>query len=175
MSRKRAQVWVETVIYTTIAFGMIAIVLTFAKPKIENMQDKAIIDQSYELIRNLDNTLTALRQSASGNQRAIEIYIKKGSFEIDALNEKIKFVMDTGAEYSELGESIEREGILITTEKGLEKNKVTLEKDYSSELFLSYNGQNQSKLLEKSSIPYKFVITNLGSDGDLTKLDVRSS
>ncbi len=34
---KRAQIWIETMIYTLIAFIMLGLVLAYAKPKIEAM------------------------------------------------------------------------------------------------------------------------------------------
>ena len=55
INSKHGQVWVETVIYTLIAFALIGTVLTFVKPKIEEMQDSAIISQrnnSFIYIRN---------------------------------------------------------------------------------------------------------------------------
>ena len=42
----KAQIWIETVIYTLIAFVILGAVLGFAKPKIEELQDKSIIEQS---------------------------------------------------------------------------------------------------------------------------------
>ena len=41
------QVWVETVTYTLIAIVMIGLVLSFAKPKIEELQDKTIIFSAF--------------------------------------------------------------------------------------------------------------------------------
>ena len=49
--KKNGQVWVETVIYTLIAFSLIAAVLAFVKPKIDELQDKAIIEQSIGMIK----------------------------------------------------------------------------------------------------------------------------
>lgn len=71
----RAQVWIETVLYTLIAFVMIGLVLAYAKPKIEELQDKTIIEQSIEMLKNIDSTILTI--GAPGNQRLIEIGIKK--------------------------------------------------------------------------------------------------
>ena len=42
----KGQIWVETMVYTLIAFALIGIVLMFVKPKIEEIQDTSIIEQS---------------------------------------------------------------------------------------------------------------------------------
>ena len=49
----KGQIWIETVIYTLIIFVMIGLVLSFAKPKIEEMQDKAIIEQSIAMMKDI--------------------------------------------------------------------------------------------------------------------------
>ena len=48
--RKKGQIWVETVIYTLIAFAMIGLALSFVKPKIDEIQDRGIIEQSITLL-----------------------------------------------------------------------------------------------------------------------------
>ena len=45
-SNYKGQVWIETVVYTLIAFAILGAILGFAKPKIEQLQDKSIIEQS---------------------------------------------------------------------------------------------------------------------------------
>ena len=45
-SDKKAQVWIETVIYTLIALALIGTVLAFVKPKIQEIQDKIVKIQS---------------------------------------------------------------------------------------------------------------------------------
>jgi len=44
-SKKKGQVWIETVTYTLIAFVLIGLILAFVKPKIDELQDKALIDR----------------------------------------------------------------------------------------------------------------------------------
>ena len=59
---KKAQVWVETVIYTLIAFIMIGTVVTFAKPKIEEIQDKVILEQSLKLINDINTVILDIKR-----------------------------------------------------------------------------------------------------------------
>ena len=77
--KKGGQVWIETVIYTLIAFGLIAAVLAFVKPKIDEAQDKAVIEQSISMVKAVDSLIRETIQGGAGNKRILEISIKKGS------------------------------------------------------------------------------------------------
>jgi len=128
---KKAQIWVETVVYTLIAFVMIGLVLTFIKPKIEEMQDKAIIDQSLEIIKSIDKIITEI--GIPGNKREIEIGIKKGVLKIDGTNDKIVFEIESKYEYSEVGSLVTdpTSGIEIRTENEGRIHTISLTKKYS--------------------------------------------
>ena len=70
MNKRRGQVWVETVVYLLVAFVMIGLVLSFIKPKIEELKDKSITEQSIEILKNIDNSI--LTMGDSGNKRVLE-------------------------------------------------------------------------------------------------------
>ena len=57
---KRGQVWVETLLYTLIAFVMIGIVLYFASPRISSAQDKAILDQTVKIMEDINTLVTTI-------------------------------------------------------------------------------------------------------------------
>jgi hypothetical protein len=170
--RNRGQVWVETVIYTLIALVMIGAVLTFAKPKIEQMQDKATIAQTIELLENLNTIILDVRK-VSGNQRVFDIGIKKGEMIIDAENEKISFEIESKHEYSQIGEKIKRGSVDILTEEISEKKlyKVILTLDYLNSRydFQLKSGENVRKITKAASL-YKIFIVNKGQaiDGRTT-------
>ncbi|MCK4647831.1 hypothetical protein KAT24_02790 [Candidatus Pacearchaeota archaeon] len=160
---KRSQVWVETVIYTLIAFVMIGLVLTFAKPQIEKLQDKTLIDQSITMLKEIESTI--LNIGCSGNKRILELGIKKGELRIDGINDMIIFEMESRHTYSEPGEKIETEGnIFAFTETKGNVNIVNLTRDYSSAYNLQYDGENELEILSKSSVPYKLLLKNEGED-----------
>ena len=79
----RGQVWVETVIYTLIAFVLIGAVLAIAQPRIEEIQDKAFIEQSFGVMKDIDNIILSLAQGGVGNKRVVELGLKKGNLIID--------------------------------------------------------------------------------------------
>ena len=158
--KKRGQIWVETMIYTLVAFALIAAVLFFVKPKVEEIQDHALIEQSLEVMKYFDSTILELSQSVSGNKREIEIGIKKGTLEIDGVNNKIIFEMESKYEYSEPGETFLESSLNILTEKIGDENKITISKEYDYDL--KFNNLDESKLISASSTPYTIFVSNKG-------------
>ena len=169
---KRGQIWVETVIYTLIAFVMIGLVLAYAKPKIEELQDKSIIEQSIGMMKDIDSTILTI--GCPGNQRAIELGIKKGTLKIDGVNDLIIFEIESKHTYSEPGTDISDGNLIIRTEKRGKFNIVNLTRDYSEGYDITYQGKDELKLISKSSIPYKVFISNKG-DEDKIVIDVEVS
>lgn len=156
------QVWIETVIYTLIAFVMIGLVLSFAKPKIEEMQDKAILQQSTEMLKEIDSTI--LTMGTAGNQRLLEIGIKKGVFRIDGSigEDKLVFELETKSVYSEPDKEINDGSITIMTKKASGYNIVTLTRDYSDSYDIRVDGADDIKEITKGSVPYRLSILNEG-------------
>jgi hypothetical protein len=161
---RSGQVWVETVIYTLIAFVMIGLVLSYAKPKIEQIQDNAILKQSTEIIKQIDSTILTI--GGAGNQRILEIGIKRGSLKIDGINDKIFFEMESKSVYSEPGKNISDGNVVILTQKKTGYNLITLTIDYSSSKDLKFEGKDILKAIEKSSTSYKLSISNEGENSN---------
>jgi uncharacterized protein (UPF0333 family) len=159
--KKRGQVWIETVIYLLIAFVMIGLVLSFVRPKIEEMRDKAIIESSLEVMKNIDNLILTI--GSPGNKRLIDLSIKKGALIIDGENNKMIFEMESRYIYTEPGESIAIGNMVAkTTDKG-EYNIITITRDFGANYDLTYQGANIEKKLNKASTPYKLYMTNNGA------------
>ena len=131
LKNSRGQVWVETVIYLLIAFVMMGLVLSFIRPKIEELRDKTIIEQSLEIIKEIDNSIVTI--GSPGNRRLMEIGIRKGSFTIDSANDTIIFRMDSKYVYTEPGKIVWIGNIQALTEERGSINAVSLERDVSSE------------------------------------------
>ncbi len=156
----RGQVWVETVIYLLIAFVMMGLVLSYVKPKIEDMRDQTIIKQSIEIIKEIDNSVTTI--GSTGNKRLIEVGVKKGDFIIDSTRDFIIFEVETDYKYSESNEAIYDGNIKITTEGENQYSKVRLERDFSEEYDFIYDGSAVNKTLTKASSAYNLFIENKG-------------
>lgn len=159
---KKAQIWVETVIYILIAFVMIGLVLSFVRPKIEELQDKAVIDQTVGLINTLDGVFSEI--VVPGNKRIVDVTIKKGDLAFDVINDSVTFEIDSSYVYSEPGEAVMIGNINVSTVDKGKYSHVILTRNYSSQYNLTYKGGETKKILSKSTVPYKMVITNKGED-----------
>jgi len=160
----RGQVWIETVIYTLIAFVMIGLVLSYARPKIEELQDRAILQQSTEMMKKIDSTISGM--AGAGNQRILEIGIKDGTLKIDAVNNKIIFELESKSVYSEPGKQINDGSVIVLTETKTGYNLVTLTSDYSSNYDLKFEGRDELKTMSKASNPYELYILNEGENAN---------
>lgn len=172
--KKRGQALIEAVIYILIALVLIGLVLSFVYPKIEEIQDKTIIEQSIAMMEDIKNTIIELRQGGPGNQRILELGIKKGTLQIDGENDLIIFSMEGKHTYSEPGRDYLQGDIIIHTTKQGELNIVTLTLDYSKENHnMTFNGRDDSKLLTRASIPYNLMFSNEGEDeGENIVIDI---
>ena len=176
---RRGQVWVETVVYTLIALTIIGIFITFAKPKIEEIQDKAIIDQSIVMLDDINEIVLSIAQGGAGNQRVIEIGIKKGTLEIDGINDQVIFELEGKHTYSEPGDDgqpgpfINIGNILARTKKVGKISTVSLLSNYTNKYDITYNGLDDKKLLTRAPVPYELSISNKGDVGGATLIDFK--
>lgn len=159
---RRGQIWVETVIYTLIAFSLMGLVLAFVIPKIEEARDKGTIEQSVGVLQDIDSLIRNL--GGPGNQRILELGINKGSISVDAVNDSIFFELESRYQYSQPGENVNIGKIIVHTEGGGKINIVTLTLNYSTEYNISYHGQEQTKTLSKAPVPYSLSISDRGAD-----------
>src|SRR3989344_4085911 len=114
LKNKRAQIWVETTIYTLIGLTIIGLVLSFAKPKIDSKKDEIIIDQSLEALSNIESKILEVKQ-ATGNKRIIELKIGKGDLVIDSVSDTISWKIPSRLMYSQEDSPINVGKIKVTT------------------------------------------------------------
>lgn len=160
-NNKRGQIWVETVIYTLIGLAIIGIVLTIAKPKIEEKKDSIVIEQAIEALKNIDSKITDVRV-AEGNRRSIELKIGRGDLVIDLDEDKINWVIDSSFEYSEFGKTVPVGKVKVLTE---DENplKVILGLDYAIDL--TYDGESSGvRQINSAPNPYTILVENKGRD-----------
>ncbi len=162
LDQKKGQIWVETIIYTLIAFALIGLVLAFVKPKIEELQDKGIIEQSISVLENIDLIIKNLGDP--GNQRIIDLKISKGTLNIDGENDKLFFEIESRHIYSEPGKDVMVGDIIVFTEKKGKLNDVTLTRDYDGEYDITYDNRNELKKIGRASTSYPILIANKGEN-----------
>ena len=161
-NKKRGQIWVETIIYTLIAFVLIGLVMAFVKPKIEEIRDKNIIEQSISILQDINSLIKDL--GVSGNQRVIQLGISEGTLNINGETDILFFEIESRNVYSEPGENVTIGNIIVFTEEKGKINDVTLTLDYEEDYNLTYQNRDELKMISAASTPYTLLITNKGKD-----------
>jgi len=175
---KSGQVWVETVIYTLIALTIIGLFLSFAKPKVEEIQDKAIVEQSVGMLEDINSVILSIVEGGAGNQRVLELGIKKGALIIESNKDQISFEMDGKYTYTEPGINgaqgpyITVGNVIATTKKIGKINTVTLISNYSNIYNITYQNEDKTKVVSKSPAPHRISILNRGEIGGINQIDL---
>lgn len=166
----RGQVWVETVIYTLIGLAVIGILLAVSKPKIEQMKDKIIIEQSIKSLNEISTRIYDV-QIATGNKRVLDLKVSKGTFYINASDgaDRIGWIMESNYKYSEVGSEVNLGNMKVkTTDAG----------PYLVEMWMTYpvnisnDGREDYASYEQSPTLYKLTIENNGKVGFKTNVDL---
>jgi len=183
--KKRGQVWVETVIYTLIAFALIGSVLAFIKPEIDKQKDKSILVYELGMMNSLDETFNRVMQSSPGNVGTFQLSIRKGTLIIDGSvrnkdtpldqppvkKDKIQFIMESNYEYSEAGIGVINvsggTGITVDTYKKGRIYMVNFTKEYDYDI--TTNGNDERKEITYSQTMYDIQLANKkDDDGKIT-------
>ena len=171
-SKKKGQVWIETVTYTLIAFVLIGLILAFVKPKIDELQDKALIDQSINVLKQIDFVINEVYQEGVGNKRMIEIGLKEGQITFNSTNDSISFFFEGKYMYSEPGLQYKEGSFDVLTSKLGSTYKVLIKKEYPN-FNLTYFGKEDSKALSKSTTPYELFISNKGGTSQVIDFPIK--
>lgn len=171
--QKKAQVWVESVLYTLIGLAVIGLLLAVTRPKIAQIQDQYIIQQTIRALNEVDNKMLEIKQ-ATGNRRVIQFQLSRGELTIDGANDNIQWKL-TGSNYmfSEPDSTAWINNIKAYTQKMADKYDITLTLDYKNKNDLLLEGQQNSRTLQTAKTPYAITIENGGQDAlsKLIKLD----
>jgi len=167
-TNSRAQVWVETVIYTLIGLAVMGILLAVSKPKIEEMKDKIIIEQTITSLNDISNKIYDV-QISPGNKRILNLKISKGRFYINASRNEIGWILESNYKYSELGKVVNLGNLKVLTEEA-GPYLVTVSMNYTTNL--TYAGKEDYFDVEGSPSPYKLSVENLGTPGGQTIANV---
>ncbi len=168
---RRGQVWVETVIYTLIALVMIGLILTFVRPKITEIQDKLVLQQSISMLNNINNVILALSEGGSGNKRKLSLDMKAGSLEIDGSSDQIVFNINSHYQFSEYGKNVDYGALVVHTEPLNDLSITNMTLDYSGKYNITYKGKDTLKTITAASTPYILFIANNGNNGGNPNMD----
>jgi len=159
----RGQVWIETVIYTLIGLAVIGILLAVSKPKIEQMKDRIVIEQTIKSLNEVSTRIYDV-QIATGNKRILDLKISKGLFYINSSEDKIGWILESNYKYSQLGRDVNLGNMVINTREGA-PYVVEISMDYSP-VNLTIDGREGYSSFEGSPSAYKMSIENLGKYGN---------
>ena len=162
--KKKAQIWIETVLYTLIGITLIGIVLAIVTPRINESRDRILVEQSIESLNAWDDRIGELTYRGQGNVRNIPAFtMKKGELIINSTGNEIIFIVDgLSKPYSEIGFEI-REGSVYLTSYETERSAYTrLVLKYQNVTNITYAGTEEDKKFTAASTPYSFSIENLG-------------
>lgn len=169
--REKGQVWVETVTYTLIALVMIGLVLSFAKPKIEELQDRSIIDQSVQMLKDIDLAINYVYSGEVGNTKKIDITIKKGSIKINSANDSLTFEMKSRYLYSQPKQIYEEGPLDIYTYEDGKYYPLNATLNYSGIYNITYSSMENQKMISRSSTSYEMYISKKG--GASNQIDIQ--
>jgi len=161
---KKAQIWIETVLYTLMGLALIGIVLAVATPKINESRDRILVEQTIESLNAWDSKIGELVDRGQGNVRNIPTFtMKRGELIINSTSDEIIFVVgELSSPYSEVGFEI-REGNIYLTSYETERSAYTvLVLKYQNIANITYAGEDTDKKFNAASTPYAFSIKNLG-------------
>lgn len=163
MKNNQAQVWIETVLYTVVILAIIAIVLSFTIPKINEGKDKLVIEQSITALKNLDRSIyDAARQT--GNIRIVEFSLKRGNLHFYPNRGNITLTIGgLTSIYSEDGQVVYDGEVEMISTSGAKSNSINLTISYPANLPIQYKGKNDYVKINPSSLPYRFSIENTGT------------
>jgi hypothetical protein len=164
----RGQVWVETVIYTLIGLAVIGILLAVSKPKIEQMKDRIIIEQSIKSLNEISSRIYDV-QIASGNKRVLDLKVSKGTFYINATNNRVGWIMESNYKYSEVGSEVNLGNMKVKT---IEGGPYVVEMWMTYTVNISNAGRDDYQSYEQSPTLYKLTIENNGKINSNTNVDL---
>jgi type II secretory pathway pseudopilin PulG len=168
---KKAQVWLETVLYTLIGLALIGVVLGLVYPKINEAKEKVLVEQSINSLSVLDEKINEAIRWGAGNRREAEFSMKKGELYINSTSNEIMFaLLGLSKPYSQPGVEISSGRIKIMTISGQKTNSVYLRIPYSADI--TYGQKNEVKKFNAAATPYRFFIENKGEAGASVNIDI---
>ncbi|MBI3334667.1 hypothetical protein HYZ97_04215 [Candidatus Pacearchaeota archaeon] len=159
----RGQVWIETVLYTLIGLALIGMVLGFAYPKISAAQEKVLVEQTLNSLRDLNTVINTVIEQGPGNRRSYEFGFKRGEFIINASNDALEFILsDLKSFYSEPDALITEGPLTFVSFEGPRAKGIHIRLLYTGYANITYGPADTLKLFTPAPTSYRFSITNEG-------------
>ncbi len=167
--KKKAQIWVETVVYTLIGISIIGVLLAIAKPRIDEIRDRLVIEQTIESFNQIHGRILEI-QDSPGNQRILGLKLSRGRITIDSAMDKITWELESKYKYSQPGSDVLFGKINVRTETANPYN-VYISLSYSGIYNLTVSNEEKMLEIEESPTPYTIIFMNKG--GGKVNLETR--
>ena len=180
------QIWIETALYLLIGISLIALFLVFAIPKIQEYQDRVIFESSLDAMIDIDNSVSELRRRGSGNQKRLDLFVRKGRVRIEANNFETNALTDDSVvliiERSRFAASeikfnyfidVSGTNLKVNTEEAGDKYNIIIKREFKNTFFnLTYSGVDKLKEFGVAPTPYGLIIKNKGRDPTTNLLNI---
>lgn len=168
---KKGQVWIETVLYTLIGLTLIGIALGLIMPRINEAQDRALVNQAINSLSDVDEKISEVLERGSGNIRQAQFLMKRGELYVNSSSDEIVLVLsELDVLYSEPGVEIASGRVKIVSEEGQKTSTTYLKVSYSANL--TYQGEDGTKKFSPAATPYTLSIENKGTISDRIWVDI---
>lgn len=169
----RGQIWIETVIYILIGLVLIALVLAFVVPKINEQRDRIMVEQTIVSLSILDDKINEVIDNGKNNKRIVEYTMRTGELYFNSIDNEINFILsDLTKPYSEPGIKIPVGRIIVESTEGKKTSSVNLTLQYPAGIDLKFDNQEIIKKIDPSVTPYSFSIENKGIEDGRYKIDI---
>lgn len=168
----RAQVWIETVLYTLIGLALIGLALGFIMPKINEARDRLLVEQAINSLSVLDEKVHTVIDTGMGNARTAEFSMKKGELYFNVANDEIVFVLaGLTKPYSQPGIEIQSGRIYILSSTEQKTSSVSLKVNYTANIVFGW--KDEDKKFDASATPYNFLIENNGTQDAREMINIK--
>ena len=170
--KRKAQLWVSTVVYTLISLALISMLLIAARPKIEQAKDSFTIQSNLNTLQNIDKVIRECNL-APGASRELFVRVSKGSMIIDSDNDQIIYELLSSYKYSEPGVNISIGNVNALTTNSSAGFNVKLWLNYTD--IVNLTSDEGKQILTQTGTPYKIYIKNQGpvEGGILNQINIK--
>ncbi|HRZ85613.1 MAG TPA: hypothetical protein P5277_02425 [Candidatus Paceibacterota bacterium] len=168
----KAQIWIETVIYILMGLSLMAIVLAFAIPKIEEQKDKLTVERTIEMMIGIENSIRDIKLSGTSATKENDIKIGKGKLIIDPTEDKLTFIIED-SKYAigkpresdpKIVNNIPGTNLLALSELAGDKYKISITLDYKNMYDIQYETSSQERILNSQPNTYRLMVENRGKE-----------
>jgi len=169
---KKADIWISTVLYTLISLAIIGTLLGVVRPRIDEMRDHYLIDQTIGALNQIDKTVTSVK-TAQGMRLPVEFQLSRGILIFNTTSKIIQWSLpDSRYQYSETGFPVSIGKLsLKTSNTSSDRWNILVQLNYSDIIF-TVNNQSIPKTYQSSSRVYSIWAENKGTDPATSMLKI---